>query len=189
MPSVKALISGLQIGSKLSDSTVSPIRLYEAILELDRRITITEGTTGAGGRHYSRAGSSGGLTIPTITPTPLALDLTTYQNNSLLHNDAVGNTKFTAQRDGMYFVSGHVQWPASNIIGYRRLMIMVGGTAIVASIDDEGNAALTQDQSVSTAVFLFNGQYVEIVAEQTSGGNLIIPVAVNYSPEGVFAEF
>ena len=183
--SVKGLINGLQLGL----DRVSPIRIYEAFLELERRIIATEGISGAGGRHYSRANSSAGLTIPTATPTALAFNQSSYQNNQLIHNAAVSNTKFTAQRDGMYFISGHIQWPINNIIGYRKLMIQVDGASIIASTSLPGDAVLTQDQSISTGVYLFAGQYIEIIADQTSGGNLIIPAVVNYSPEGVFAEF
>lgn len=185
MPSVKGLINGLQLGI----DKIPAIRLYEAFLDLDRRLIALDESSGAGGRDYSRASNSGALTIPTATPTALAFNLTSYQSNPLIHNDAVSNTKFTAQVDGMYFVSGHVQWPASNITGYRALEIVVDGTITVARISEPGNATLAQDQSISTAVFLFAGQFVEIIADQTSGGNLIIPVAANYSPEGVFAEF
>lgn len=96
-------------------------------------------------------------------------DLYDVQN---MHGTVTDTTKLVAPRDGIYQIFGAIEY-AANTTGARYALITVNGTTDIAL--DSKNAftgGLTTTCNVSTCYPLLAGQYVELVAIQTSGGAL-----------------
>ena len=183
MPSIESLVNGFQ---KNFDPEKDNKRLYDAFIEISRQLR-SSGAGSASGKHYARLTNSAALTIPTATPTPLGFD-TERAINGGIHSPSSQNTRITIFRAGLYLITAHVQWPIF-AAGIVQLQIQLSGATILASrLDYPQVVPAIQDQFIATGYILNVGDYIEIIANQTSGGNLIIPVQANYSPEAFIGE-
>lgn len=185
MPSVESLIAPFRRKFDPQD-TADRNRLVEAFRFLND--LAGGGTTGAKALHYARVSKAGNLNVPNNAVTAIPFDQTTSQNGGL-HSDATSNTRFTIQRAGIYTISGHVSWPATNA-GVRKIRIRLGGTVDIASTLDISPAAAAPDidQTVSTGYFLNIGDYIEITLYQNSGGAINVAPIVSYSLEAFIGE-
>jgi len=111
----------------------------------------------------------------------LAFNSERYDNNAL-HDTVTNNSRLTAQRAGIYIITG--SWGmSSNATGVRAIGIRVNGTTFISYNEFNAvNGDLTQI-STSTIYTLSAGDYVELTALQNSGGTLIVNNLGNYSPE------
>lgn len=83
---------------------------------------------------------------------------------------------------GIYLVGGTIEW-ASNSTGNRGIAIRLNGSSYI-SVDMRPAASITQAISITAAVYLNGtGDYVQLMAYQSSGSPLSINRAVYYSPE------
>ena len=184
MPSIESIVAPFR--DKFDPQEIRDRnRLVEAFREIARELgTSSSGTTDL---HYARVASSIAINVPNNVATPIPFNQTTNQNGGL-HSDSSQNTRLTIFRAGIYFISGHVQWPAA-VNGIRKLGIRRNGAQMIASQAEEPPAPpIDIDQSVSTGYRLEVADFIEIIAFQTSGGALNIPVQINYSPEAFIGE-
>lgn len=94
---------------------------------------------------------------------------------------AIGTpTQLVCQIDGMYVVSGNVRWD-TNLVGGRGLRIDVNATVIAYVLDNVSGGFTVQ--SVSSIYKLSVGDLLHLGVLQSSGGNLNVLTAANYSPE------
>jgi hypothetical protein len=99
-----------------------------------------------------------------------------------LHDTVTNNSRLTAQRTGIYIITGHALFDG-NANGFRFMDIMLNGvlplgqSCVPAGLFDYGQL------SVSTVYLLGSGDYVELRVAQSSGGNLDVLVQGNTSPE------
>lgn len=104
-------------------------------------------------------------------------------DNFAIHSTSSNTSRLIAPRTGIYSIFGHVEF-ASNATGLRSIVIYANGTTNIAV---EGKTAvgggLSTYCSVSTIYALSAGQYVELLANQTSGGALNVLSTGNMSPE------
>lgn len=97
--------------------------------------------------------------------------------------NAFWEQKLFAQKAGWHTVVGHITW-AANAAGIRGIAIRLDGATYIAANNQLSNGANNLVQmSVPTIYWLEVGDYVELMAYQSSGGNLNILSAGNYSPE------
>lgn len=101
--------------------------------------------------------------------TAVTWDTESYDTDGY-HSNSTNNARLTAPMDGYYRIGGRVEWAANTTnrrsLGYR----VNGGTFIIMSklvASDNGNF-----QSFSDEIFLSANDYVEIMANQDSGGAL-----------------
>ena len=185
MPSIGSLVNQFRKKfdqEKLEDRN----RLVEAFLALEK--LISGSSSDSSSLHFCRAGRTGNLNVPNVTVTAIPFNLTTAENGGL-HSDASQNTRFTIFRAGIYSISGHVLWPATNA-GVRIIRIMLNGVLDIASqlMISPAAAAPDIDQTVSTGYYLNTGDYVEVTLYQNSGGAInVVPIA-SYSLEGFIGE-
>lgn len=83
---------------------------------------------------------------------------------------------------GKYLIGGHVSW-ATNATGVRQIYIRLNGATPIGDDVRTPVSGTGTSQHVSTFYSLAAGDYVELIANQTSGGALQIDAASNYSPE------
>lgn len=82
-------------------------------------------------------------------------------------------TRITADREGLYHVSGTVIF-AAGATGVRTLQVQVNGTASTFPCWASGDAPATGTRVMSCGgfVYLKLNDYVELIATQSNGGNL-----------------
>ena len=100
-----------------------------------------------------------------------------------MHSTAVNTSRITFTTAGTYDVFGALDFDA-NATGYRQIAIRVGGATYIASVTVPTIGAGAPHQLVIATTYAFTaGQYVELMANQTSGAALNILASANYSPE------
>jgi hypothetical protein len=132
-----------------------------------------------------RVFKSANQTITTSTPTAITFDSERYDTQNG-HSTSSNTSRYTVQtgQDGVWSLGGCVEWAAVNTTGTRQLELRLNGTTIVAfDTDNAPSATLGSRMIVNTEYRLAATDYVELVVNQTSGGNLAVNAAANYSPE------
>ena len=104
-----------------------------------------------------------------------------------MHDTTLNTSRLIAPRDGVYNIFGHIEYD-SNATGQRFAIVSFNGTKDIAisSMSALGGGYATYC-SVATNYFLQSGEYVELLALQTSGGSLNVLASSDRSPEfGMF---
>lgn len=129
----------------------------------------------------ARVFNSGNIALTTAVAAFLTFDSEHFDNGAL-HSTSVNTGRLTAPITGLYLIGAAVDF-ASNATGYRQLAVRVNGTTfIVADERPAVNGAATQI-TVETVYRLAAGEYAEVRCLQTSGGNLNVSAAGDFSPE------
>jgi hypothetical protein len=119
----------------------------------------------------------------TTTAVALALALNSERfDNDTMHDTSSNNSRITFTTAGRYVVTGSIEF-ASNATGVRTCQIRLGGATVIAGVNDVDVAASLCVLPVATVYSFSAAEYVELVATQTSGGNLNVNSSTNYSPE------
>lgn len=150
-----------------------------------------------GGQHIrqvpqARVFNTANLATATATPFAVTFDSERWDlgTASGQHSTASNTSRLTCVVAGLYAITGHVEW-AANVTGYRLIRLRLNGNnaQIVAEELDQAVtvAAIPHRMSVATEYRLVVGDYVELIGEQSSGGNLNIVASARYSPEFAFA--
>lgn len=96
---------------------------------------------------------------------------------------AIGTpTQLVCQFDGIYVITGHIIW-RDNAAGRRFLSIRLNNTIDIARTDRNNLDINGPAMSVATTYKLGVGDFVELRAFQSSGGNLNIRDAAASTPE------
>jgi len=114
--------------------------------------------------------------IPNTTATALTFDTERFDTDPDGvggHSTSVNTSRYTARYPGWYHVSGRYTY-AANATGFRAVSIAVNGTGMPETLafGSTPTGALTQHVATDGDVFLNVGDYVELLAQQTSGGAL-----------------
>jgi hypothetical protein len=101
-----------------------------------------------------------------------------------LHSTSVNTGRLTAPVPGLYDIGASIEF-AANVTGFRSLALRLNGTTILAGqvVMAVTVAAVAHRIQVATQYQLVTGDYVEVVANQSSGAALNILASGNYSPE------
>lgn len=112
-------------------------------------------------------------TVQTITTaTDTAINWTSESIDTLNgHDNAVNNTRYTAQAGGQYLMIATVPW-ANNATGIRRIDFKKNGTTFYTGSSHPSGVATRVSTNASRILELSFGDYVEVFVHQTSGGNL-----------------
>jgi hypothetical protein len=92
------------------------------------------------------------------------------------------NTRLTAQTSGQYLINGGTSF-AANATGDRQLGIRLNAGGVIKLVNAKPDATNATTLEVSYPYPLNAGDFVELVAVQTSGVALNIVKANSYSPE------
>lgn len=122
--------------------------------------------------------TTGGQVIPTATVTSVTLDSESYDNGAL-HDNAVNNSRITIPtggNKGVWLFTGQVSW-AGNAVGVRIVSLKKNNTTTIVQNNFQlpPNASpFTQELPPTLVSAPAVGDYFEMQATQTSGGNLNI---------------
>lgn len=108
--------------------------------------------------------------IATATDTALTADEENYDNDSM-HSTATNTSRVTVQTAGRYLAAGTVEF-ASNSTGGRRFGFRVNGTTSYSLVSGPTSSTAAMVLSGSRTFILAAGDYLEVMASQSSGGNL-----------------
>lgn len=120
-------------------------------------------------------------TIANNTLTGINLNQERYDTDNM-HDNAINNDRITFNTAGVYVITGHIRW-ASNTAGYRDVYFRLNATTIIARSHQNPVTGDVTTQSLATVYRVNVGDYIQMIVVQTSGGNLDIQSAGNYSPE------
>jgi hypothetical protein len=111
--------------------------------------------------------------IPPATDTVVTFNSEDF-DTSAYHDNVTNNSRLTVPSNGVYTVTGRVRF-ITNGIGLRRIFIRKGGTTILGYAQESAPSGSQPTWlEVSEQVSLMTGEYLELVAHQTTGGNLDI---------------
>lgn len=131
--------------------------------------------SGGGGGAFAgvRAYRSANNAISTSTDTVLPFDSETFDTNAY-HDTSTNNSRLTVPTGagGYYLVTARVTWQNSSS-GQRVLKVRKNGSTVTSAII-EGNPGTTNmtQQTLTDVVSLSAADYLEVVVNQNSGGNL-----------------
>lgn len=96
--------------------------------------------------------------------------------------DSGSPTRLTIQKAGLYMMTSNVDWDP-NATGVRLIAIRLNGSTILVSNAVVGNATtFANRQTASTLYSLAASDYIELVVQQISGGDLDINTLGGYAP-------
>lgn len=135
-------------------------------------------TSGGSRKGLARLRQTVAQTLTTATFTAINFD-TEDVDYDAAHSTVTNTSRYTAQTAGYYLVSGIAGF-VGNATGARYTAIYVNGSPINGT--EQGfttvpNADTLQIPTPGTLVYLNAGDYVQLVAYQSSGGNLNTHVA------------
>lgn len=172
----------------IAGATQVDLRLANASTNLPDTTVMSlrgDGTISMAGRFSSafngcRASVSVDTTATTAVNLAIPFATETYDTNTY-HDNVTNNTRLTAPVAGYYRIGATVEW-MGNATGRRTIGYRVNGGAVVWMEDIPVAAiASTLFQSFTTEMNLAAASYVEIVALQTSGGNLNVMNASSFA--------
>jgi len=125
----------------------------------------------------ARVTKTGSQSLNHATPTAIAFDAEDFDTDTL-HDNATNNTRLTAQIAGIYRIYGAVVF-AANSTGQRDFTFRVNGVTYAGGFEGPANSTGANPTvcPASTTFQLAAGDYVELVAEQLSGGALNVITA------------
>jgi hypothetical protein len=140
-------------------------------------IAITASASGGpfGGCAVFRTAATAGIVTATITP--IIFDSEEFDDSGY-HDNAVNPTRLTIPATGVYSVTGSAQWDA-NTTNQRGLWVQLNGTDTPTNRKGgqyRGGLAGGDMQDVALILSLTAGDFIELMAFQTSGANRTIVV-------------
>lgn len=120
--------------------------------------------------------------VANTTVVPLAFNTERYDTDSI-HNTVTNNSRLTCNTAGLYLITFSAEF-ASNAVGLRSIAPRFNGVNTWPSLAElPAVSGGTTKLWGSTVWPLIVGDYVELVAYQSSGGSLNVLSTGNYSPE------
>jgi hypothetical protein len=131
----------------------------------------------------ARAYHNANQSTTSATPFVLAFNSERFDTDTI-HDTATNNSRLTCKTAGKYQITGQVRW-AANATGDRYVVIQLNGATPLAEVWQQAVtvAAIPTAQICATLYDLAVNDYVELVAQQTSGGALNVIATGNASPE------
>jgi hypothetical protein len=116
------------------------------------------------------------------TDVALALNAEYYDTDGI-HSTSVNTSRLTCQTAGKYLIWASVSF-ATNATGRRQVMVRKGGSVPlgITSLMAVTEVSRSTNLCVHAVADLAVGEYVELVARQTSGGSLAVTYAASNTP-------
>lgn len=134
----------------------------------------------------ARVTSDSAQTITADTPTAVTFNEQRYASSipaAVIHSTVTNNTRLIPPVDGVYQCGGNVRFEASSQ-GQRKLSLRLNGTITIAEVTDDAPAPGTFTAiNINCNYRCVVGDYIELVVEQTSSGDLDVLNDPQCSPE------
>lgn len=123
-----------------------------------------------------QASRAGAQAVANLTNTAILFNTNVF-DNAAVHSTSVNTTRFTAPSTGWYFFLGQITWPV-NATGFRCLIWFRNGVATWSIDCRTAVTGTTTNQHVMYHALMTAGDYMELTAQQNSGGSLNVDVVV-----------
>jgi hypothetical protein len=128
--------------------------------------------------HVTRATAQ---SIPNASTTTVSFGVERYDTANMHSDNIVLTTRLVAPVDGIYAVTGQLEWEADAGGTVRTALITKnGGASVAVDAEPPGGLAL---ETAATQVQLQAGDFLELKVIQNSGDNLDVVFAPDHSPE------
>lgn len=120
--------------------------------------------------------------IPNNTATAVSFDRTRFDGEGMWA--AAQPARLTCPASGLYLICGHIAF-AQNSTGRRMLTLQVNGSLLIAGQSAPGFGTSGHNTLLSAAALwqLEEGDFIEMLAYQSSGSSLAVKCLAAYSPE------
>ena len=176
----------IMVGSGTATLTNNALLVSATGNIVDDLITLAGTQPSTYGDVSARAYNTAAFALTSGTAAVVTLDSERWDTDTI-HSTASNTSRLTATTAGKYFISGHVEFAASSVVGLRRIEVLLNGTTVIAAQDcavaDELSPTFTTRCSISTHYNLAATDYVELRSRQTVTASLNINASGNYSPE------
>jgi len=140
-------------------------------------------------RCQCQATNNANVVVATATWVLIPLNTTNYDHvphkQTAMHSNAVNNSRIYARIDGVYSITAQFSY-APNATGLRNIAVCYNSAGALINMINGASLPThpTADSAISTAAtrYLNAGDYIEMFARQTSGGNLNVLYYAIYSP-------
>lgn len=129
----------------------------------------------------ARVYNSASLTIPNGSWTALTFDSERYDTDTI-HDTVTNNSRLTCKTAGKYVMFGTFFF-AADATERRAIGIYLNGTTWISWSQLSATPSGVWAATVSCIYKLAVNEYVELKAWQNTGGDLVVVLAGNYSPE------
>lgn len=121
----------------------------------------------------ARIHNAGNQAVSTAWLVALSFDSESYDLGTDTEQHATGApTRLTCRRAGLYSIDGYITYDVNSTGARGALLRRNGSTYIVGDVCPAAASPDNHRSCVSTSIRLAVGDYIELVAYQTSGGNL-----------------
>jgi hypothetical protein len=164
------------LAATLASSGVTAGTYHRVTVDAKGRVTASASAVTCQANHNANQ------SLTTGTWTTLSLNSEDWDSDGF-HDTSTNNSRLTVPTGagGKYLLAASVQF-ASNSAGLRGVRFLKGGTTVVGGLDLRNATSSTANFIVSAVVNLSAGDYVELQAFQSSGGNLNVETVSGYSP-------
>ena len=138
-------------------------------------------TTGGGYTQGARVYNSAAISVSNGVDTVMTFDTEAYDTDTM-HSTVSNTGRLTCNTAGKYLIVGNVRWDTSSA-SYRYAAIRLNGTTFIAlNIVEPASASVPTEQIVTTIYDLAANDYVELIANQGTGGALDAALASPRAP-------
>ena len=130
--------------------------------------------------HAARVYHSAAQSVGSGAWAALAMDSEDIDTDGM-HDLATNNSRITIVNGGLYIVGGSIQF-AANATGVRGVGVRINGSTYLGINRIGAFATLTMELAVNALYQFIAGDYVELMAYQSSGGGLNVNAATTVSP-------
>lgn len=124
--------------------------------------------------------------LATATDTYLAFNSERF-DNATMHDNSTNNSRLTCPETGKYLIVATIGF-TSNSTGNRVVRLVKNRTDIIAGVIQPAAVSDSTEITVTTIASLTAGDYVEVRANQNSGGSLNVEYFANLKPEFMMAK-
>ena len=125
-----------------------------------------------------RAYNNAAYTLANVTDQVISFNAERWDTDSI-HDTSSNTSRLTCKTAGVYLVTGNISFPA-NTTGMRAIHLQVNGSVEIAYQGYSASDPHATNMNISTFYDLDVDDYVQLLAYQTSGGNLVIPADNQY---------
>ena len=169
------LADGAVGGANLGDGAVAAAKLGDGAVT---QAKLADGAVGAAqispGIPAVRVTSSANQSIPHAAFTNIAFDTESYDTANM-HDNTTNNHRLVAPIDGVYQITGQVEWAANGTGGRDLAINSIGGSpggTLAYTRENDPSGPNAWPQQVTSYVKLTAGTSVYLTAFQTTGGAL-----------------
>jgi hypothetical protein len=120
-------------------------------------------------------------TLVSNTFTAISFDAERFDNDTI-HDNVTNNSRLTCRTAGKYLIGANLIF-AVDATGAREGILRVNGTLLIAGVSAPAVAVINNYVNVNCIYDLAVGDYVELLAFQSTAGNLDVVALSPLSPE------